>query len=81
MPDNQFTAKWKMDNPQLFTAEKEGYIMYVHLTVRGAPTWYIYKDGEVVDGCYFYTPTKCELSARVQAERVLNKILKQNKQG
>lgn len=79
MENNPFTAKWKMNNPRWFTAEKEGYIMQVNITVIGAPTWYIYKNGIAVDGCYCHAPTKCELSARVQAERVLNEILKQNK--
>lgn len=77
MNNNPFTAKWVMKNSKLFTAEKEGYTMVVKLG-GWYPVWDIIKDGNVVDASFYHTPTKCELSARVQAERFLNKIL--NKQ-
>ncbi len=78
MPDSQFAAKWKMINSKNFTAEKEGYAMVVK-TNGCFPYWAILKDGVIADECYYHKMTKCELSARVQAERVLNEILKQNK--
>ncbi len=65
--------KWKMNNPKWFTAEQDGYTIQVSLS-GFAPTWYILKDGKEVDSCFYYTPTKCELSARVQAERAFNKL-------
>lgn len=74
MPDNQFIAKWIMKNSKLFTAEKEGYTLVVRLG-GWYPVWDIIKEGVVVDASFYHTPTKCELSARIQAERCLNKIL------
>lgn len=77
--NNPFTAKWKMIFSQTFIATKEGYSMQVHTNTK-PPSWAIVKDGVMVDICYNHPMTKCELSARVQAERVLNEILNKQKQ-
>lgn len=66
-----------MKHRRSFVAEKEGYAMHVELN-GGHPYWVIIKDKTIIDECYHHPPTKCELSARVQAERVLNKILNTN---
>lgn len=65
--------KWIMNNPKSFTAEKDGYIIQVN--VAKPPRWHILKDNIIIDECYHYSPTKCELSARVQAEKALKIIL------
>jgi hypothetical protein len=78
MANNLFAAKWKMIWRHSFIAVKEGYSMQVH-TNTIPPTWLIAKDGAIIDVCYNHPMTKCELSARVQVERVLNEILKKNK--
>lgn len=69
--------KWKMvDKFRTFTAESNGYHLSVVLGgVKGLPYWDISKDGDIIDACYYHSPTKCELTAKVQAERCLNKIL------
>ena len=76
MSNGQFTAKWNMINPGHFTSEKEGYVMDVY-TDRAFPAWVIKKDEVVIDHYMRHSLAKCELSARVQAERVLNKLLNQ----
>lgn len=76
MEESSFTAKWKMLTPKSFIAEKEGYMMTVKMG-GWYPYWAIIKNGIVVDESFYHTPAKCELSARVQAERFLNKLLNQ----
>jgi hypothetical protein len=78
MDNNAFTATWNMIYRHSFIGVKEGYSMHVEISTI-PPYWVIVKDGIVVDECYNHPITKCELSARVQAERCLNEILKQNK--
>jgi hypothetical protein len=65
-----------MTNSQYYTAIKEGYTMAVQ-TGTVYPLWAIEKDGVIIDHAMNHSPTKCELSAKIQAERVLNEILKQ----
>jgi hypothetical protein len=74
MGKNDLTARWKMNNPKSFSAEKDGYVMKVEID-RIYPVWVIEKNGVIIDHSMNHTPTKSELSARVQAERNLNKIL------
>src|SRR5688572_3399928 len=66
---------WKMTDDNIFHAEKEGYEIVVRPKAWIAPYWAIIKDGIVIDECYHHSPTKDELTAKVQAERVLDKLL------
>lgn len=67
--------QWQMLDSKNFTCNKEGYEVRVKLITDHAPRWAILKDGVVVDVCFNHSPTDSELSAKVQAERALNKIL------
>lgn len=75
MDNNTLTIKWKMKNSRWFVGEKGGYAVHVNITKGAAPTWFILKDGMTIDECYCHPPTKCELSAKIQAEKTLNAIL------
>lgn len=69
------SIKWNM-NGKVFTAENEGYRVTIILgDALGCPYWEIVKDGAIIDTCYQHSPTKCDLTAKVQVERELNKIL------
>lgn len=63
-----------MINSKSFIGEKDGYLITIEVS-GFSPYWDITKNGIVIDKCFYHKPTKCELSAKVQSERVLNKIL------
>lgn len=68
-------VNWNLDG-RAFTASHEGYDITLTLGAAfGNPFWAITKNGEVVDTCYQHKPTNSELSARVQCEKALVKIL------
>ncbi len=69
------SAKWKMINTKQFTGEYHGYEIVLKVT-KFAPIWHIYKDGVNVDSCFYHSPTKCELTAKVQCERVIDNLIK-----
>lgn len=72
-------VKWKMLNSKTFEGEKDGYVISVVLgAALGSPYWAILKDGVIIDECFYHSPTKCELSARIQAEKCLDKLIEQN---
>lgn len=61
---------WQMINKHEWIFEKDGYVIQVK-----PPKWWVIKDGNVIDIYYRYSPTNGELSARIQAEKCLDKIL------
>lgn len=72
------SLKWVMHNRKHFYAEKDGY--HVNVTLGGfLPMWSIVKDGVEVDMAMYHSPTKDELTAKVQAERCLQKIITSDK--
>lgn len=74
--EQRIAVKWKMlQGRKTFTAEYEGYFLTVTIGTALAPRWSIVKDRVIVDECFYHSPTKDELSARVQAERCLYKII------
>lgn len=70
--EDTVSIKWKMVSRNNFTGEANGYI----IAINPPPYWHIFKDGVMID-CYIYhNPTSGELQAKVQAERILNSIIK-----
>lgn len=66
---------WVMSkDKRSFKREQDGYEVELNIG-SWCPTWYIFKDGVLVDNCFKYSPTKCELSGKAQAERALAKLL------
>lgn len=74
---SNLSVKWKMIDRNRFTGEKNGYHITINTAHSIAPYWAILKDGVIIDEAYRHSPTKCDLTAKVQAERVLNKIFEQ----
>lgn len=71
------TVRWTMINNIMFFGEREGYEITIKSKAAfGSPYWSILKDGILIDECFNHRPTKCELTAKAQSERVLNNILK-----
>lgn len=64
--------KWHIKNHTSFYAEHEGYVIYV--TYGNWWFWEIMKSGNIVETAYRHPPTYDELSAKIQAEKCLNKI-------
>lgn len=67
--------KWEM-NGKIFTGEREGYKATIILGAAfGCPFWEITVSGFVIDSCYQHYPTKCELTAKIKVERVIDNLL------
>lgn len=68
--------QWNMKG-KIFTSEKDGYKATIIMgAALGCPYWEITKEGSIIDLCFQHSPTKCELSAKVQVERVISELLK-----
>jgi hypothetical protein len=67
--------KWTMIDTKHFIGTEGNFTATVRLGGT-APIWVIHKDGVQVDTCFSYNPTKDELTAKVQVERVLNSFTK-----
>jgi hypothetical protein len=68
--------EWELLNNKTLIGKSGEYQINVELGAAfGSPYWSIIKDGVILDECYFHQPTKCELSARVQAEKALKKLI------
>ena len=66
------SVKWKMVDKNNFTGELDGYV----IAINPPPYWSIFKDGIMVDSCFYHSPSTGELQAKVQSERALNNLLK-----
>lgn len=72
-------VKWKMITAQHFTGKHEGYDLIVLIAGGLGPYWEISKDDKRIDCAYYHSPTKCEMSCKVQAQRELTKIIEKTK--
>lgn len=73
------SLKWKMQSRNHFTAERDGYIVFVNPFGGIYPYWSIMKDGVIIDEAPYRSPVTTdfnkELAVKAMAEKYLNKII------
>lgn len=69
--------QWKIQSHTHFTASVNGLEIDLRINKKFPPTWEVKKGSLLIVDCFNYPPTKCELSAKVQIERLLPKIEKE----
>lgn len=67
------SLQWKMRDRNYFEAQYGEYTIIVK--PNNGPYWAIFNNGVEVDLFLYHSPTKDELTAKVQAERCFNKLI------
>jgi len=77
MSTEEMKIKWEMIGFSDFIGKAGDFIITLK-KFKSYPYWNIVKNGIEVDVCYFHSPTKDELSAKVQIQKCINKLINKN---